>query len=52
MAHARTTFSAPKASPYCPDEVFAADTVIDGEKMTQCWNADLAIDKGGNPLAS
>jgi hypothetical protein len=38
---------APKAADLTP--VLAADTMIDGEKMTHCWNADLAIDRDGNP---
>jgi hypothetical protein len=29
--------------------VLGAETVINGEKMTHCWDADLAIDPEGNP---
>jgi hypothetical protein len=38
---------APKAADLT--KILAADTVVDGDKMTHCWDADLAIDSKGNP---
>ena len=29
--------------------VLAADTEINGDKITHCWNTDLAVDADGNP---
>ena len=31
--------------------VLAADTEVNGERMTHCWDADVAIDSAGNPCA-
>ncbi|HTQ38178.1 MAG TPA: BNR-4 repeat-containing protein [Pirellulales bacterium] len=31
--------------------VLAANTQVDGEKMTHCWDADLALDSEGRPCA-
>jgi hypothetical protein len=44
-------FAAEPKSPAANEltKVLAADTEINGERMTHCWNADLAIDSNGNP---
>ena len=44
-------FAASRKSPRANEltMVLAADTEINGDKITHCWNTDLAVDADGNP---